>query len=204
MLVDNRDGKGKKMGWRGLVATVIACLTALGVGGGAVAAVASTGPSESGVPQACAESGLAPPSHFKAHFQLETTPAHPRTTEPRAYVRYFLREMPPACTGAYVRVVKACIRYKTTRLPWKAVSNTLLDGRMPRCNVLSEYSPGAGTHGMVFTQEVGTSGYFYEFGRVVDVRGRARILIKDQSTGTVASQRWLPLPTTFSPKRKVA
>lgn len=186
-----------------MTVAAVSCCALLGMVTGAVASpgVVNSAADGSDLAHTCIEAGLATPSVLTAHFQLESTPAHPRTTEPRVHGRYSLKAMPEECAGKYQRIVKACIRYKTTRLPWKTVTNTLIDGRMPRCTVLYVYEYGP--QGKVYGWEVGSTGYFYDFGRVKRVKGRARLIVKDVSTGVVVAQRSLKLPMTFSAKRKM-
>jgi hypothetical protein len=146
----------------------------------------------------CKEAALRQPLVLKAHFGLYSTREHPRTTEPVAFVRYRVKKVPPVCREAYETVIQVKVSYKASRLPWKTMKE--YDGhRWGTWKSFFPYPYASRTE----NGEYGGTGWYYEFGHVTAVRGRARVLLVDTSTHqTLAGRPLGKLPISFTARRK--
>jgi hypothetical protein len=159
------------------------------------AAAESPGPAE--VKETCVGSGLARPPALDVHLWLQTFPAHPGVFMPEAVASFNVAPMPESCEGAYEQILFFKVRYKTGLKPWRTLRAWV---QFPRKEKLVAWVPvwtGSDGTGGKLGAEISKEGLEDPQGPVQRVKARARLWIKNASTGYIVGRKTLRVRTTF-------
>jgi hypothetical protein len=139
---------------------------------------------------------MRPPS-LDVRFWLQTFPAHPGVAMPEAIASFLLPPMPDECEGTYRRILYYKVRYKTGLKPWRTLRTWFEFPTKERLVAwVPVWSVNRGTGGKLGYQ-ISKEGLDYPQGPVQHVKARARLWVKDTSTGRVVGRKTLRVPTSF-------
>jgi hypothetical protein len=170
---------------------LLGVLAVLALGLGRASAQAG---SQAEVQETCVNAGLKRPPALSVHFWFQIFPAHPGVTGPWAFTDFALQQMPQECSGAYRRILYSKIRYKTALKPWRTLLTYNNKDNLTRW--IPVWGLNDGTGGKLGHESAGRSSNKPQ-GKVQHVTARARLWVKDLSTGRIVGGRMLRVPTTF-------